>query len=151
MLYKIIEVSTEKGSAETYVLVHFWLDKKAYEDGKPPHLINDFIMQLRPKGWEKPDEDSPAVEVNRDVVAELRANITAYLERSQAVGLRGDHSNAAAFSGAALYEGNTLLRPANKMAKKHFVRDASDPNDILKRDDVKELPGSTTETLSVHP
>ena len=151
MLYKIIEVSTAKAVGETYVLVHFWLDKRAYQDGKPPYLINDFIMQLRPTGLVRPDDDTPPQLVQRDVAGELKTNIAAYWERSQVVGRRGDHSNSAAWSGAALYEGNKLLRPANKMAKQHFVRDTSDPNSILSRDDVKELSGSTVETLGVNP
>lgn len=151
MLYKIIEVSTVKGVDETYVLVHFWLDKKSYQDGKPPYLINDFLMALRSRGWQRPDEFSPPQEFNRDVAAELKANIVAYWERALVRDWRGDHSNSAVLSGAVLWEGNKLLRPANKMAAKPFVRDNADPHDILKRDDIKALPGSVVEKPSVHP
>ena len=151
MLYKIIEVSTAKPARETYVLVHFWLDKKAYDDGKPPYLINDFIMALRPMGAEAPDEISPPQPVERDVVKELRANIRAYWKRAQAKGWRGDHSAAAATSSEGFWEGKRLVRPKGKAVVSPFARDTSDPHKILERDDVKELPGSTEERVIEHP
>jgi len=151
VIYKIIEVSTAKPVGETYVLVHFWLDKKAYDDGKPPYLINDFIMALRPMGAEAPDEISPPQPVERDVVKELRANIRAYWERAQAKGWRGDHSAATPVAGADFYEGAALLRPKGKAVVNPFARDMSDPHKILERDDVKELPGSTEERVIEHP
>ena len=151
MLYKIIEVSTIKAVGETYVLVHFWMEMRTYVDGKPPYLINDFTMQLRPKGWEKPDEDSPPVETERDVVGELRANIKAYWERGLVAGYRGDHSTSAASTSADFWEGPRLIRPKGKLVKGAVVRDTSDPHKILERGDVKDLPGSTEETLGAGP
>lgn len=151
MLYKIIEVSTAKAVGETYVLVHFWLDKKAYEDSKPPHLINDFIMQLRPTGFVRPDEDSPPQLTQRDVVGEMRANILAYWQRAQARGWRGDHSTAKATTTADFWEGTRLVRPEGKLVHGKVARNTSDPHKILERNDVKELPGGITETVSGNP
>ena len=146
MFYKIAEVSTDKASGHTYVLVHFWRDKA--DQGKPPDRINDFLMQLRPtgervvtnaQGWLKrkdgvfvdpatlgPEKPEPAWERethDRDLPAEIRANIEAYWERAETKGYPADHSNS------------------------RSQRDNSDPYGVLVRPDVAALRGAEVEKL----
>lgn len=44
MIYKIVEISTDKRTGLTYFLVHFWRTVV----GPRPDRVNDFFMQLRP-------------------------------------------------------------------------------------------------------
>ena len=140
MVYKIVEVSTDKASGHTYVLVHFWRRRADYQTGKPPDRINDFLMQLRPtgerivtnaQGWLKrkdgvfvdpatlgPDKPEPEWEretFDRDLPAEIKTNIEAYWERAEAKGYPADHANAS------------------------IQRDNSDPHGVLARPDVVAL------------
>ena len=143
MIYKIVEVSTDKASGHTYVLVHFWRRRADRARGKLPNRVNDFLMQLRPtgerivtnaQGWLKrtdgvfvdldtldPDKPEPEWEretVDRDLPAEMRANIEAYWERAEAKGYPADHANAS------------------------IQRDNSDPHGVLARADVAALRGT---------
>ena len=142
MLYKIVEVSTDKASGHVYVLVDFWRDKAAFDAAKPPARVNDFLMQLRPlgqrvvtnaQGWykrkdgvfvdpatldpEKPEPEWERETYDRDLPAEIKANIKAYWERAEAKGYLPDHSNS------------------------RIQRDNSDRNGILVRSDVAALRG----------
>ncbi|KKN25020.1 hypothetical protein LCGC14_0889020 [marine sediment metagenome] len=142
MFYKIVEVSTDKASGHTYVLVHFWRRKADQKAGKPPDRINDFLMQLRPtgervvtnaQGWlkrkdgvfvdlatlgpEKPEPEWERETFDRDLPAEIKANIEAYWERAEAKGYPPDHANAS------------------------IRRDNSDPHGVLARPDVVALRG----------
>ncbi len=147
MFYKIIEVSTDKASGHTYVLVHFWRRKADQKAGKPPDRINDFLMQLRPtgervvtnaQGWskrkdgvfvdpatlgpEKPEPEWEREPIDRDLPAEIKANIEAYWERAEE-----------AEAGGKPY-------PANH-ANASIQRDDSDPHGVLARADVAALRG----------
>lgn len=141
MFYKIVEVSTSKASGHTYVLVHFWRDKAAFDAEKPPDRINDFLMQLRSigqrvvtnaEGWPKrkadgkfvdpgtlgPDKLQPEWEretFGRNLPAEIKANIEAYWQRAEAGKFPADHTDS------------------------RIRRDESDPHGVLARPDVQVL------------
>ncbi len=122
MFYKIAEVSTDKASGHTYVLVHFWRDKA--DRGKPPDRINDFLMQLRPAGTRLVDPDEPElgrVVFDRDLPSEIKANIKAYWTRAEAKAFPTDHTSPA------------------------IQRDQSDPHGVLARSDVAALRGAGLE------
>ncbi len=147
MLYKILQVSTDRATGHTYVLVHFWRDKADQILGKEPDRVNDFLMQLRPTGvrivtnrdgWYKrlndgvfvnpetldPDEPQPEWEretIDRDLPTEIKANIEAYWERAESGGFPANHTNRA------------------------IQRDNSDPHDVLARADVVALRGEKVE------
>ncbi len=145
MFYKIVEVSTDKASGHAFVLAHFWRRRADYQTGKPPDRINDFLMQLRPtgvrvvtdeNGWpkrkdgvfidpdtlgpEKPEPEWERETVDRDLPAEMKANIEAYWARAEE-----------AEAGGKPY-------PANH-ANASIQRDNSDPHGVLARPDVVAL------------
>ncbi len=147
MLYRIVEVSTDKASGHLYCLVHFWRRKTDQAKGKPPDRINDFLMQLRPtgervvtnaQGWpkrkdgvfidpamldpEKPEPEWERETFDRDLPAEMRANIEAYWGRAEE-----------AEAGGKPY-------PANHTSPR-IQRDNSDPHGVLARPDVAALRG----------
>ena len=149
MLYRIVEVSTDKASGHTYVLVHFWRRRADYQAGKPPDRVNDFLMQLRPtgerivtnvQGWpkrksggvfvdpatlgpEKPEPEWERETHDRDLPAEIKANIEAYWARAEAKGYPPDHANVS------------------------IQRDNSDPHGVLVRPNVAALRGAGVEKL----
>ena len=148
MLYKVIEISTDKVSKHTYVLVHFWRDKAAFDAGKPPDHINDFLMQLRPTGVrvvvdaegrrktkdgrftdpETLDPDKPQPEwaretYDRDLPTQIENNIKAYWQRAESNNFPADHTDF------------------------RIQRDDSDPYRVLTRADVLALKDSTVEKL----
>ena len=143
MFYKIVEVSTDKASGHTYVLVHFWLTRGDFSRNKPPFRKNDFLMQLRPTeeravtnidGWpnaqngtfidpstlglDQPQPEWELETVNRDLPAEIKANIEAYWQRTLIKPLPLDHTNP------------------------RIQRDESDPHGVLARPDVTALRGA---------
>ncbi len=154
MVYKIVEVSTDKASGHTYVLAYFWRRRAAYQTGKPAGRVNDFLMQLRPtgerivtnvQGWpkrksggvfvdpatlgpEKPEPEWERETVDRDLPAEIRANIEAYWGRAEE-----------AEAGGKPY-------PANHTSPR-IQRDNSDPHGVLARPDVAALRGAEVNKL----
>ncbi len=46
MVYEIQEISTDKASGMTYVLVHYWADDASRLRGDEPLLVNDHLMPL---------------------------------------------------------------------------------------------------------
>ena len=146
MLYRIDEISTDKASGHTFVLVRFWNRKGDARANKPPRRVNDFLMQLRPtgqrvvtdaQGWlkrkdgvfvdpatldlEKPEPEWERETFNRDLPAEIRANVEAYWERAEAKGYPADHSSS------------------------RIQRDDNDPHGVLARPDVAALRGAEVE------
>ncbi len=122
MLYKVVEVSTDKASGHTYVLVHFWRRKAGR--GAPPDRINDFLMQLRATGEKLANSDKPelgSVTFDRVLPAEIKANIEAYWVRAEAKNFPADHTSQA------------------------IQRDNSDPHGILAQSDVMALEDSKVE------
>ena len=140
MFYKIVELSTDKRSGHTYVLVHFWERQALYREGKPPTRINDFLMQLRPTGVRAvanasgglKSKGGPFIDpstlgfdrlvpeweketYNRDLPAEIMSNIEAYWARAKMKDYPANHSNA------------------------RIQRDNRDPHGVLARPDVMEL------------
>jgi hypothetical protein len=129
MLYPtIIEVSTDKATGETYVLVKFWKTKAARGRRDPPFLVNDFVMVLRPTG-------------DRDLRKEIIANISGYVERAEIHGYEGDHSTANAITGDAFFEKGKMIRSKNARVAEPRERDESDPHGVLAKPDVGSLPG----------
>ena len=148
MFYRIEEVSTDKASGHAFMLVRFWAKKADRTANKPPRRVNDFLMQLRPtgvrivtdeNGWlklkdgvfidpdtldpEKPQPEWERETFDRDLPAEMKANIEAYWERAEAKGYPVDHANAS------------------------IQRDESDPHGVLARPDVAALRGAEAEKL----
>ena len=146
MLYKMVEISTDKASRHLYCLVHFWRNKT--DKGNPPDRINDFLMQLRPTGERvvtnadgrrkrkdgvfvdpetlDPEKLQPQWEretFDRDLPTEMKANIEAYWERAEAEGSPADHANP------------------------RIQRDDNDPYGVLARPDVVALKGAEVEKL----
>ena len=146
MFYKIVEVSTDKASGHTYVLVHFWQKREDFTARKPPYRKNDFLMQLRPtgervvtnpQGWPKRKDgvfidpqtlqlDAPEPEwereiLDRDLPSEIRANIEAYWERALILPLPFDHTSH------------------------RIERDERDPHGVLARPDVRAMRGKGIE------
>ncbi len=124
MFYKIAEVSTDKASGHTYVLVHFWKRRALYRAGKPPDRANDFLMQLRPGGTKLIVPDKPELgseTFDRDLPAEIKANIEAYWERAEGKNFPADHTSPT------------------------IQRDQSDPHGVLARVDVVALRGAELE------
>ena len=148
MLYpRIDEVTTDKRTGETYVRVRFWKTEAARAREDTPFLVEDFVMPLRPTGTRLIDPDDPdrgTEEFARDLPAEIRGNISRYIERAEKYGYEGDNTSgdntpgggrtAAPFS----VEGR-LVREAGKFRKEPRERDESDPHDVLAKPEVTDL------------
>ncbi|MGE3314016.1 MAG: hypothetical protein AB7O26_02790 [Planctomycetaceae bacterium] len=120
MIYEIEDISTDKASGHTYVLVRFWTDEAARTRGDAPILVNDFLMQLRPTGervvtdeqgrWKRKDgsyidwnspqapefidkADLETEPFERDILQEMAAGIERYIVRAEAEQFRGDHTH----------------------------------------------------------
>lgn len=150
MIYKIVEISTDKASGHTYVLVHFWWAKADFDAAKPPDRKNDFLMQLRPtgvrivtdgNGWYKRLSDGKFIDpetldleksqpeweretYDRALPAEMKANIEAYWQRAEGKSYPTDHADS------------------------RIERDNSDPHGVLARPEVTALRGITEERLT---
>ncbi len=129
---KIIEVTTEKKTGETYVLVHFWRTKAARTRGDLPFLIEDFIMRLRPGG---------------DLPAEIRANIGNFIRDAERYGYEGDNSSRTASGGAFSAHGKTVRVAGTPIQA--VVRDVSDPHGVLAKPEVAALPGKDIDLEAV--
>ena len=112
---KIIEVSTDKKTGHTYVLVHFWRTKAARGRSDPPYLIEDFLMDLRP-------------DVDPGIPAIIRANIRRFVGEAEKHSMRGDNSSRNATGGEVFADGR-LIRPAGRPIVKR-ERDQSDPHRV---------------------
>ena len=129
---KIIEVSTDKKTGHTYVLVHFWRSKAARGRSDPPYLIEDFLMQLRSTGRRVIDEGNPLAgseTFDRDLPAEIRANIRRYIAEAEKFGYRGDNSSKTASGGEFFAKGRRVR--AQGLPITAIERDNSDPHGVL--------------------
>ncbi len=110
MIYKIVEISTEKETSLTYFLVHFWRTA-----GGKPDRVNDFVMQLRPTltrvvtkngQWKQADgtfvdvpefADDPTKweweTIDIDLPAIIEKNIKAYWDRAEKNDYPADHTS----------------------------------------------------------
>lgn len=131
---KIVEVSTDQKTGETYVLVHFWRTKAGRTRGDRPFLIEDFIMRLRLGG---------------DLPAEIRANIGRFIRDAERYAYAGDNSSQAARGGAFSAHGK-LVRPEGTPIQA-VVRDTSDPHGVLAEPEVAALPGKDIDVAAVGP
>ena len=146
---KIIEVSTGKG--HTYILVHFWQTEAARTGGGPPYLIEDFLMQLRPIGTRLLDEGNPLAgseTYDRDLPAEIKENIRAYIVEAEKHDYRGDNSSQTS-AGGEFYAKGKRVRPKNTPITA-IKRDQSDTNGALKPE-VKAMQGKNLDVAVVSP
>lgn len=161
MVYEIEDISTDKASGHTYVLVHFWPDAIARARGDAPVLVNDFLMQLRPTGervvtdsqgrWKRKDgsfielsgPDAPEfvdraeLEIEtfeRSVTLEIAANIERFLQRAERDQYLGDHTHR---DGSAPMVVKGQIIPQGKFDLD--LDDAHDPYNVLKHPDVSAL------------
>ena len=151
---KIVEVSTDKKTVETYVLVKFWKTKAARTRGDKPFLTNDLILDVRPTGTrlidpERPSLGSEVYEV--DVAAEIRAQVHAYAARAEKLGYAGDHSSANAVTTDAFSIKGVVQRRKGAPLLEPRERDESDPHGVLAKQEVKDLRGKKIDLSAVSP
>lgn len=155
MVYEIQEISTDKASGATFVLVWFWPSEAARLAGpESPHLVNDFLMTLRPTETRvvrdgqgrmkrtdgtfiepaevKPEDELERETVERPLPLEITANIEAYMNRATAKRYSGDHTGDA--SKPFFVDG-----VRQKQVEHRIERDNSDPRDVLKHAGVAAL------------
>ena len=91
------------------------------EDGWPKQKSDGKFVDPTTLGPEKPEPEWEKETVDRDVPAEIRANIEAYWQRALIAPFPFDHTSH------------------------RIERDESDPNKVLERDDVKALRNAKVE------
>ncbi len=151
------------GKNITYVMVSFWLDKADHDALRPPHLVIDFKLPLRPGQHAvrrgdghfkltdgtyipplgtsaKAVEDFQYVE-GFSLDGQIEDTIDAYWKRARANGFSGDHTGD---STKPFYRNGALVKQAPTSV---IVRDNSDPDRVLEftevtglRDTKKEVP-----------
>ncbi len=139
---RIIEITTDKRTGETYVLVRFWKTKAARERNDRPFLVEDFVMPLRPIGTRLIDPEHLELgseEFARDLPAEIRGNIRAYVERAERLGYAGDNTSGEARTGASFSVDGVVVREAGKLLVEPRKRDESDPHGVLAKPEVTAL------------
>ena len=123
MRYEIDEVSHVAGTDHNYyVLVRFWPTEGERARGDEPLVTEDFVMQLSDSGvraiLDGAGDPTGATSVyQRDVPAEIIANIERYITRAEAKGYRGNRTS------------------------QQIPRDSADPRSVLARADVHGLRG----------
>lgn len=156
---KIVELSTDEATGETYMEVWFWESKAARARGDVPFLMEDFIMPLRVFALVPPpfDEDEPVgnlpdvepdlaergppVIVLRDTPADIEAIIARYVERAEARGYRGDNTSGNANASQAFSVGGVEVRKDGGRVEAPRARNDSDPEAVLSRPEVAALRG----------
>ncbi len=133
---RIIEITTDKRTGETYVVARFWKTKAARARKDTPFLVEDFVMPLRPAG---------------DPPAKIRGNIRAYIERAEKHGYEGDNTSGDARTGAAFSVGGVVVREAGKLLAEPRERDESDPHGVLAKPEVTALRGKDIDLPAVTP
>jgi len=145
MLYpKIVEVSTDKATGSTYVLVRFWLTEAARTAGKTPYLVEDFVMQLRPTGTRliDPDDDTKGSESYViDIPAAIKDNIKRYIVEAERLGYQGDNTSRKATASTSFKVGGVTKRKKGARIFTPVVRDQSDPHGVLAKPEVKDMEG----------
>ncbi len=139
---RIIEVTTDKRTGETYVLVRFWKTRAARARKDTPFLVEDFVMPLRPSGTRLIDSERPNLgskTFDRDLPAEIRENISRYIVRAEKHGYEGDNTSGDVRTGAAFSVGGVVVREAGRLLKEVRGRDESDPHGILAKPEVAAL------------
>lgn len=132
MYYVVRDISTSKVSGETFIIVEYWWEKKDFDLLRPPYLVNDFDLQLR--------EDGKGVSA---ISEEIHAIVKKYWSTAIANGWRGDHTLD------ATKQFFRYDKPVDQGNSKPPLKDKSDPNGILARDDVKDMEGTGYEELGV--
>lgn len=151
---KIVEVTTDQKTGETYVLVEFWGTKAARTRDDPPFLIEDFIIPLRPTGLRPIDPDNPALGMevyDRDLVAEIEDHIRRYIVRAEEHGYVGDNTSANATTAGPFSVGGVVVREKGKLLREPRLRDESDPHGILAKPEVVALRGKDIDLAAVGP
>ncbi len=117
---EIREISADADSGLLYLVVDFWLTKAGHDNGNPPFLTNDFLMQIPAQEtrivtdangfWQRASDGlfvDPATlqpgdttvwatetvdRPNLEVIQQVRENITNYLRWAVANRVTGDHT-----------------------------------------------------------
>lgn len=117
---EIQELSADKESHELYLLIALWATKIGHDNGNPPLITNDFIMQIRPtetrivtdaNGFWKRASDGVFIDpatlepgdttewehetVQRprsEIIDEIKGNVRNYFQQAVANKWRGDHT-----------------------------------------------------------
>lgn len=118
MVYLITEITREKSSGYTYLLVDFWRGRADFDAGRPSVLTNDFVMQLH--------ADIARVSIDE--------SIRNYWRLAVAHGWTGDHT---ADTTKPFRRKGILVR---QRVTPPLERDATD-NGIIKRQEIKDLVG----------
>lgn len=153
------------GKSITYAIVRFWLDKAAHDALRPPHLVNDFKLHLRPMQYVVRREDGyykltdgtyiPPLGTSAKAVDDfqyvegfsladqIEDEIRKYFRRAMVKGFSGDHTGD---STKPLYRNGALVKQAPAAA---IVRDNSDPDRVLEFTEVTDLRDSKKEVPDV--
>ena len=118
MFYRVVELSTHAESGAPYLLVHFWKTKAAAVQGKPPYLINDFIL-----GHITADREGLEVEV--------KGMLRDYWERAEKLEWKGDHSSAYPVTQADFSNGGRVVRPKDLPLARSSYRHGKDERGVL--------------------
>ena len=116
MVYRIVEVTREKVSGRTYLLVQFWLSRADFDARQDAYLTEEFSMSLHP------DEARSTIDTN----------IRNYWRLAQANNWRGDHTTDHT---KPFFRKDILQR---QRATPPLQRDTTD-NGIIERPDVKDI------------
>lgn len=87
---KVVEVSRDRATGETYVLVDFYPTRVAKLAGTGAVLREEFVMQLRPTYTISDSDGSVTATGPIDVRAEMLANIQDFIARAERNGWRGN-------------------------------------------------------------
>lgn len=145
MLYpRVVEISTDEESGETYFLVKFWTTPGARGRDEKPHIVEEFIKNLRLEGTRPVDIDNPGLgreQYNRNLRAEIRDTVRRYIVEAEALGYAGDNTASNATTGDSWLVGGKVIRRAGVPVGKLRRRDMSDPHGILAKPEVAGLRG----------
>lgn len=141
---KIIEISTDEETGETYVLVEFWQTRAARGQGERPFLREDFVNMLRLVGERDIDPDDPSKGKEtfpRSPRAEIREYIRIYIEEAERLGYAGDNTSRSGKTQDSFSVGSKVIRRKGVRVDKPRARNMSDPHGILSRPEVSNMRG----------
>lgn len=145
MLYpRVVELSTDEESGETYFLVKFWTTPGARGRDEEPHLVEDFIMQLRLVGMRPIDPDNPdrgTEQYNRNLRTEIRGNIRRYIEEAERLGYAGDNTSGSMVTGDLFSVGGKVIRRKGVPIGNPRSRNMGDPHGVMAKPEVAMMRG----------
>lgn len=145
---RVIEISTDEESGETYFLVGFWKTRAARGRDEKPHLIEEFIKNLRLIGTRPVDIDNPGLgseQYNRNLKVEIRDTIRLYIEEAERLDYAGDNTARDSVTGDSFSVGGNIIRHKGVPVGKIRLRNMSDPHGILAKPEVAALRGKNVD------